>query len=143
MSITELIEPFSLIGGILAGAGPGLIVAWLKDAELRRTQAKIDSERAGIVQKEDALYLQMVEYANEREKLEELRGHLLYKSSLVDEKLKSVSESEESLSAREKDVCQREEALEIIIAQYEAKLAKMEKELKGARARGRRLSSKE
>lgn len=142
MSIAEIFELFALIGGIFGGASFGLLVAWVKDAELRRAQAEMDNERAELAEKEDDLSTQMVDCFFEREKVEELRGHVLYKSNLLDEKLKSVSESEESLSAREKDVSQREEAWEEKKAQYEAKLAEMEEQLKGARARARRLSSK-
>lgn len=97
--------------------------------------ATCEAEKVGIDALKDKLLDEMVDYANEREKLNEEINHFNYLS-------KQVKADQKALDARQQELAVREAALSKTEKDVQERVTQIEGQLKGAREKARRLAKK-
>lgn len=97
--------------------------------------ATCEAERADIDALKDKLLDEMVDYVNEREKLNEEINHFNYLS-------KQAKADQKALDARQQELAIRESAVLKAEQDAQQRVAQIEGQLKGAREKARRLAKK-
>lgn len=136
MIFTAWIDPFSLALGALAGATPCLYWA---SSKLDARKGLVSTQEQEVEVIKDDLYSEMVAYADEREHIAELTGHLRYKVEETNEKIKEIMKTEECLRVKERQLLEQATLLQKKEVEIQAQLKKKDEELKGARGRANRF----
>lgn len=142
MNLFGWIQPYSFFLGILLGASYGFSQSMKAKHWTREKEQDFEEEAIDLAVREDMVLTQRVNAANEWERAQELLGHLEYKSKQLDDEKEKVEALKKQLQTQSADLAQREQTLEKREQQFEGQRKKMEEQLRGARARARRISRK-
>lgn len=142
MNLLDWIHPLSFFLGILLGTSYGVFQSKKAKRWMREKEQDFEEKTIEIGVREDMVLTQMVDSANEWERSQELLGHLQYKSKQIDEEKEKLGALKKQLQTQSADLAQEKQTLEKREQQFEGQRKKMEEQLKGARARARRISKK-